>query len=92
MISSGLQEAADGLAIPSGVRMDQAQDAGGWRQIARGGTGRDPVGRRAMMRVSILVVVAALCAGPGQGLAQGSYPNRPITMVVPLPAHDMSTE
>ena len=45
-----------------------------------------------MNRVSILVAATALCAvsapaqGQAQSPAQGSYPSRPITMVVPLPA------
>src|SRR5262245_48989438 len=43
-----------------------------------------------MTRVSILFAAIALCAvsaqGQGQAHAQGGYPNRPITMVVPLPA------
>jgi tripartite-type tricarboxylate transporter receptor subunit TctC len=47
-----------------------------------------------MNRVSVLVAATALCAvsapayaqGQAQGPAQGSYPSRPITMVVPLPA------
>jgi tripartite-type tricarboxylate transporter receptor subunit TctC len=51
-----------------------------------------------MIRVSILVAATALCAvsvpayaqgqaqGQAQSPAQGSYPSRPITMVVPLPA------
>ena len=40
-----------------------------------------------MKRVSILVVCrGALALRPGTAQAQGGYPNRPITMVVPLPA------
>jgi tripartite-type tricarboxylate transporter receptor subunit TctC len=47
-----------------------------------------------MKRVSVLVAATALCAvsapayaqGQAQSPAQGSYPNRTITMVVPLPA------
>jgi tripartite-type tricarboxylate transporter receptor subunit TctC len=43
-----------------------------------------------MQRVSILFAAMALCATPalaqGQAHAQGGYPNRSITMVVPLPA------
>ena len=44
-----------------------------------------------MKRVSILVAAAGLCAAVAPAHAQtqpapGSYPNRPITMVVPLPA------
>jgi tripartite-type tricarboxylate transporter receptor subunit TctC len=47
-----------------------------------------------MKKVSILVAATALCAvsapayaqGQAQSPAQGSYPSRPITMVVPLPA------
>jgi tripartite-type tricarboxylate transporter receptor subunit TctC len=41
-----------------------------------------------MNRVSVLVAAVALCTASGhaQAQAQGSYPSRPITMVVPLPA------
>jgi tripartite-type tricarboxylate transporter receptor subunit TctC len=65
------------------------------RQIAPGGRKRHPVemyldfGRsRAMRPASILFAAAALCAlyGPAHAQTAGSYPGKPITMVVPLPA------
>jgi len=89
MILSGLQDAAAGLDIPSGVATVAAQAGAGLRrrQIARGAGGCDPVGIKAMIRASILAVTAAFCcAASGPAQAQGGYPNRPITMVVPQPA------
>jgi tripartite-type tricarboxylate transporter receptor subunit TctC len=39
-----------------------------------------------MKPLSLLVAAAALCTSPSYALAQGTYPSRSITMVVPLPA------
>src|SRR5205085_4815110 len=64
----------------------QAGDTLGWSQIARSVSFRDPLGIKAVKKASIVLVATALCAVSGLAHAQGSYPNRPITMVVPLPA------
>jgi tripartite-type tricarboxylate transporter receptor subunit TctC len=88
MILSGLQVAAVDSAIPSGVGTGPAQagDPVRRRQIARGVMLGDLVGIKTMKTASILLAAAALCAASGPAQAQGGYPNRPITMVVPLPA------
>jgi tripartite-type tricarboxylate transporter receptor subunit TctC len=52
-------------------------------------TGARPQRRRALRRrtaAGLLLATAALWALPGTATAQGSYPNRPIRMVVPFPA------